>query len=153
MTGPTMTCDPDLDSAIAEFRYVAQRLRTLDQQMLTAAVDRYKHFAAIKHERAELWANLRGKAEKLQLVPEDHHLGARALLMVTEVAWILHARTRRKPTPAMIKAMVRDMGELAERERVEAEADKVETEFRMRTLAVRVSAAEAVTRYIELSAA
>lgn len=74
MTGPTMTCDPDLDSAITEFRYVAQRLRTLDQQMLTAAVDRYKHFAAIKHERAELWANLRGKAEKLQLVPEDHHL-------------------------------------------------------------------------------
>ena len=65
----------------------------------------------------------------------------------------MHARTRRKPTPAMIKAMVRDMGELAERERVEAEADKVETEFRMRTLAVRVSAAEAVTRYIELSAA
>lgn len=53
----------------------------------------------------------------------------------------------------MIKAMVRDMGEIAERDRVEAEADKVETEFRMRTLAVRVSAAEAVTRYIELSAA
>ena len=153
MTSPTMTCDPDLDSAISEFRYVAQRLRTLDQQMLTAAVDRYKHFAAIKHERAELWANLRGKAEKLQLVPDDHHLGARALLLVTEVAWILHARTRRKPTPAMIKAMVRDMGELAERDRIEAEADKVESEYRIRTHAVRIASAEAITRYIDLSEA
>lgn len=153
MTGPTMTCDPDLDSAITEFRYVAQRLRTLDQQMLTAAVDRYKHFAAIKHERGEIWATLRSKAEKLQLVPEDHHLGARALLLVTEVAWILYGRNRRKPTPAMIKAMVRDMGELAERDRIEAEADKVENEFRMRTSAVRASAAGAIARYIDLSAA
>jgi hypothetical protein len=147
MTGPTMTCDPDLDSAITEFRYVAQRLRTLDQ------VDRYKHFAAIKHERGEIWATLRSKAEKLQLVPEDHHLGARALLLITEVAWILYGRNRRKPTPAMIKAMVRDMGELAERDRIEAEADKVENEFRMRTSAVRASAAGAIARYIDLSAA
>ena len=66
----------------------------------------------------------------------------------SDAAW-----NRRKPTPAMIKAMVRDMGELAKRDRVEAEADKVETEFRMRTLAVRVSAAQAITRHIDLSAA
>lgn len=149
----TMTRDPDLDSAITEFRYVAQRLRKLDQLMLTAAQDNYKRYAAIKHERADVWATLKAKAEKLQIVPNDSQIGARALLLVTEVAWMMQARNHRKPTPAMIKAMVRDLGELADRDRVEAEADKVESEYRMRTHGVRIAAAEAITRYIDLSAA
>lgn len=149
----TMTNDPDLDDAILEFRDAAPKLRRLDRQMLTAAKDNYRNYAAIKFERGDLWGTLIAKAEKLQIIPDDHRLGAKALLLVAEVATALQRRTHRKPTPAMVKAMVRDIGELAENDLIEAEADKVETEHAIRMHARKVAAVHGITRYIELSEA
>jgi len=150
MTGPTMTNDPDLDAAILEFRDAAPKLRKLSKQLVTA---KYRDYAAILYERGELWGTLVAKAEKLQIIPEDHRLGAKALLLAAEVATAIHRRTHRKPTPAMIKAMVRDIGTLAQNDLIEAEADKREAEYRIREHSGKLAVTQGIERYIDLSAA
>ncbi len=149
----TMTNDPDLDAAILEFRDAAPKLRKLSKQLIDAKDKNYKRYAAIIFERGELWGTLVAKAEKLQIIPDDHRLGAKALLLAAEVATAIHRRTHRKPTPAMVKAMVRDIGQLAENDLIEAEADKIEAEYRIREHSRKVATTRGLTRYIDLSAA
>ena len=147
----TMTRDPDLDQAIDQFRGAAIRLRTLEGMMLTAASDKYRHFAAMVAERGEIWGDLKAKAEKLNLVPGDARLGAQTLLLLVEETGRLRDRNRRKPTSAMVKTALLAAGDIAERDRIERAADRVAAHFAEIQSERRVRAADAGINYIKAS--
>ncbi len=95
----------------------------------------------------------RGVGDARKLDREDPKLGAATLLLLTEETWRLRDRNRRKPTPIMVRAAMRVAGDIAERDRVEAAADRVAAHFAELQLGRRVAAAAAAARYIEASAA
>ncbi len=149
----TMTRDPDLDQAIEQFRFPARRLRQVEAMMVTAPAEKYRNFAAMLQERGDIWGDLKAKAEKLNLVPGDARLGAMTLLLLVEETGRLRDRNRRKPTPVMVKAALRAAAEIAERERIEAAADRVAAQFTEMQSDRRARAASAGIQYIEVSEA
>lgn len=90
-------CDPELEAALIELRFVVPQYRALRQKFLRAHADleRYRELAAIKYELADVAAVIRSHADRTKLSFES-------LVAIVEAAAPLTGQVRgKRKSPAM----------------------------------------------------
>ena len=148
----TMTNCPDLDQAIGELEFDAVRLRRL--QGMVAKADPVKDYSTLTARRVELAdaeERFRVRGEKL-LLDKDRRLAGRALLLVVEQAHNLRRARKRKPSARELATALTIVTDAAERDREEAEAERIIAEHAKIAAAFKAASGRAALSYLKASA-
>ena len=146
-----MTGDPDLDQACEDLAEPAKQLRHLQHLIASphtssTAMLRYQEDLTTAREDFET------RGERLRL-HADKRLAGRTLLLVVEEVARLRRRYRRRPTGPQLRDGLKAAGEIAELDRVEAEAEFNIARLAKAQASYRAASSAAALMYVEASRA
>lgn len=138
--------DPDLDQTIKELVLVEKRLTQVERMIADPAKDSYHDLLRMKNERADHFATLRLRADRMRI-------DVRALRVIIREADKLRSKARGREHVSLdkLRAVLEQAAEWARQERVERNADFVAAQMELATVTQRCAGLATAIDYLEKS--